>query len=161
MARAAADWRRTESKGSNGVLYIVHSFDDTLRVTTHPDFGDEKIVELTMEEAAENLRLCYAAVYHSCQGRTLNKEHVMLMDTKNKNFSGRHLSVGASRVTSGEYLHIASPEITSWINRQVRAVPNDDDNARVQEDTWDEEGMGQAARDRLDGTALERALLED
>jgi hypothetical protein len=74
----------------------------------------------------------------------------MLMDTKNPNFSARQLYVGASRVTSGEYLHIASPEITGWINRQVRAVPNDD---RVQEDTWEE--MSQAARD----TALE--LLED
>ena len=83
----------------------------------------------------------------------------MLMDTKIPNFTGRHLYVGASRVTSGEYLHIASPEITSWINRQVRAVPNDDDEARVQKDTWEEEGMSQAARDT--GTALERALLED
>ena len=60
----------------------------------------------------------------------------MLMDTQNQYFSGRHLYVGASRVTSGEYLHIASDEITSWINRQLRAVPNDDDHARVQED-WD------------------------
>ena len=84
----------------------------------------------------------------------------MLMDTKNPNFSGRHLYVGASRVTSGEYLHIASPEIASWVNLQVRAVPNDDDEARVQEDTWTEEGMDQAARDRLDGTALDRALRE-
>ena len=113
----------------------MHSFDETLRLTTHPDFGDET-VEVSMEEAAENLRLCYAAVYHSCQGRTLNKEHVMLMDTQNPYFSGRHLYVGASRVTSGEYLHIASDEITSWISRQVRAVPNDDDHVRVQED-WE------------------------
>ena len=126
---------RRSQKILNGVLYIVHSFDETLRLTTHPDFGDET-VEVSMEEAAENLRLCYAAVYHSCQGRTLNKEHVMLMDTQNPYFSGRHLYVGASRVTSGEYLHIASDEITSWINRQLRAVPNDDDHARVQED-WD------------------------
>ena len=62
---------RRSQKIFNGVFYIVHSFDETLRVTTRPDFGDE-VVELTMEEAAESLRLCYAAVYHSCQGRTLN-----------------------------------------------------------------------------------------
>jgi hypothetical protein len=112
-----------------------------------------------MEEAAENLRLCYAAVYHSCQGRTLNKEHVMLMDTDNPYFTGRHLYVGASRVTSGEYLHIASDEITSWINRQVRAVPHDDDHGRVQEDIW--EGMDQAALERLNKTVLEQALIEE
>ena len=58
----------------------------------------------------------------------------MLMDTRNGNFSGRHLYVGASRVTSGEYLHIASPEITSWINGQVRAVPDDEYEPPVQDE---------------------------
>ena len=131
----------------NGVLYIVHSFDETLRVTVHPDFGGGE-VELSIQEVAENLRLRYAAVYHSCQGRTLNKGHVMLMDTRNENFSGRHLYVGASRVTSGEDLHIASPEITSWINGQVRGVPGEpgeDEPPAVQDefegigDIWDME----------------------
>ena len=131
---------RRSQKILNGVLYIVHSFDETLRLTTHPDFGDE-IVEVIIEEAAENLRLCYAAVYHSCQGRTLNKEHVMLMDTRNPHFSGRHLYVGASRVTSGEHLHIASPEITSWINGEARAVPNEPGEEPVVQDEF--EGMDQ------------------
>ena len=118
---------RTSRKVLNGVCYIVHSFDDLhLRVTTHPDFGDEdEIIELEMREASDNLRLCYAAVYHSCQGRTLKQQHVLLMDTHKKYFTGRHLYVGASRVTSGEYLHVASRSNAGWIRDKLQDVPWD------------------------------------
>ena len=117
---------RTSRKVLNGVCYIVHSFDDLhLRVTTHPDFGDkDEIIELEMREASDNLRLCYAAVCHSCQGRTLKQQQVLLMDTHNEFVTGRHLYVGASRVTSGEYLHVASSnaEVT---DDELEAVPWD------------------------------------
>ena len=119
---------RTSRKVLNGVCYIVHSFDDLhLRVTTHPDFGDEdEIIELEMREASDNLRLCYAAVYHSCQGRTLKQQHVLLMDTHKKYFTGRHLYVGASRVTSGEYLHVASCSNAGILDK-LKDVPLDNE----------------------------------
>jgi hypothetical protein len=63
---------RTSRKVLNGVMYIVHSFtDEHLTVELHPDFGEEELIELPLREASDNLRLCYAAVYQSCQGRTL------------------------------------------------------------------------------------------
>ena len=95
-------------------------------MTTHPDFGDkDEIIELEMREASDNLRLCYAAVCHSCQGRTLKQQHVLLMDTHKKYFTGRHLYVGASRVTSGEYLHVASPNNAEVIHDKLEDVPWD------------------------------------
>ena len=83
---------------------------DTLQVVAHADFrdGDEEVIELPLWEAAENLCLCYAAAHRSCQGRTLHQEHVLLVDCHNKHFTGRHLYVGASRVTAGSYLHVAT-----------------------------------------------------
>ena len=78
-----------------------------------------------MREASDNLRLCYAAVYHSCQGRTLKQQHVLLMDTYNEFFTGRHLYVGASRVTSSEYLHVASPSNAEAIRDKLEDVPLD------------------------------------
>ena len=90
----------------------------------HEDFreGDEEVIELSLQEAAENLRLCYAAVYHSCQGRTLKREHVLLTDCHNRHFTGRHLYVGASRVTAGAYLHVATWHQTRELAELTEAV---------------------------------------
>ena len=121
---------RTSRNVLNGVVYIVVNFtDEAITVKTHPDFttDPEATIELPIREAAENLRLCYAAVYHSCQGRTLHNQHIMLMDTHHVHFTGRHLYVGASRVTEGQYLHIATRYITRWINDQIhQRVDNED-----------------------------------
>jgi hypothetical protein len=122
---------RTSRTILNGVMYTVRDFtDDTITVAVHPDFAEgEQIIELPVREAAENLRLSYAAVYHTCQGRTLHNQHVLLLDVYNTYFTGRHLYVGASRVTAGEYLHVAS----RWDQRVMcdqmegHAVPLDDD----------------------------------
>ena len=152
---------RTSRKVLNGVMYIVRDFnDETLRVRAHPDFGGDEIIELTLREAADNLRLCYAAVYQSCQGRTLKEQHVMLMDTGHRHFSVRHLYVGASRVTSSEYLHIAGPAVEDWVEENLPIVPLDE---RKEPDCADvqtaEEGMDEFARDRLEGNLT--MLLED
>jgi hypothetical protein len=103
---------RTSRNILNGVMYIVEGYNDEfLQIKVHPDFADgEPIMEVPIREAAENLRLCYAAVYHSCQGRTLDRQHVLLLDANHTYFTGRHLYVGASRVTAGQYLHVASRE---------------------------------------------------
>ena len=106
-------------------VYIVRGFtDDTLQVVAHADFreGDEEVIELSLQEAAENLRLCYAAVYHSCQGRTLHQERVLLTDCHNRHFTGRHLYVGASRVTAGSYLHVATWHQTRELDELTQAA---------------------------------------
>jgi hypothetical protein len=51
---------RSSRRVLNGVVYIVRGFtDDTLQVVAHADFreGDEEVIELSLQEAAENLRL--------------------------------------------------------------------------------------------------------
>ena len=154
---------RTSRKVLNGVCYIAHGFDDEhLRVTTHPDFGAEELIELGMREASENLRLCYAAVYHSCQGRTLKQQHVLLMDVHKHLFTGRHLYVGASRVTSGQCLHVVSREDTACIRQILREAPLESakETDRVDVQTA-EEGIFQFARDRLDDHLTDQMLLED
>ena len=77
----------------------------------------------------------------------------MLMDTQHIHFSLRHLYVGASRVTSGEYLHIANRSVARYIEEQTEAVPHEE---VVEADRPQEEGMDEFARDRLSG---EGALL--
>jgi hypothetical protein len=116
---------RNSRRVLNGVVYIVRGFtDDTLQVVAHADFrdGDEEVIELPLWEAAESLRLCYAAVYHSCQGRTLRQEHVLLTDCHNRHFTGRHLYVGASRVTAGAYLHVATWHQTRELDELIETV---------------------------------------
>ena len=74
---------RTSRAILNGVMYVAQDFnDETITVAVHPDFaeGGEQHIELPVREAAENLRLSYAAVYHTCQGRTLQNQHVLLLD---------------------------------------------------------------------------------
>ena len=91
----------------------------------------------------------------SCQGRTLRNQHVLLMDTQHIHFSLRHLYVGASRVTSGEYLHIADRRAACYIEGQTEEAPLQD-AVEVDRSVEDEEGMDQSARDGLSG---EGALL--
>ena len=107
------------------MVYIVRGFtNDTLQVVAHADFrdGDEEVIELPLWEAAESLRLCYAAVYHSCQGRTLRQGHVLLTYFHNRHFTGRHLYVGASRVTAGAYLHVATWHQTRELEELTQAA---------------------------------------
>ena len=89
----------------NGVLYIVTGFtEESISIRPHEDF-QANAVQVSLTEASECLRLCYAAVYYSCQGRTLKEQHVMLLDTEHPHFTLRHLYVGASRVQHSKYLH--------------------------------------------------------
>ena len=63
---------------------------------------------LTHSEASQNLRLTEALTYPSVQGRTLRDKHSLLMDANERShFSSRHLVVGLSRATHGNYAHIA------------------------------------------------------
>ena len=103
----------------NGVLYIVERYtQEVIDIRPHEDFK-AKPVQVSLREASDHLRLCYAAVYYSCQGLTLRDQHVMLLDTDHRFFTLRHLYVGASRVTHSKYLHAA-------VVYDLPAVPLDD-----------------------------------
>ena len=56
------------------------------------------------------LRMTYGFCYASVQGATLRDRHVVLFDTHHKRhyFTLRHLIVGMSRATHGQYVHVLS-----------------------------------------------------
>jgi hypothetical protein len=58
------------------------------------------------------LRMTYGFCYYSVQGATLRNRHVVLFDTHHKRhyFTLRHLIVGMSRATHGQYVHVLSAE---------------------------------------------------
>ena len=121
----------------NGVLYIVERFtQEAVDLRPHEDFK-AKPVQVSLREASDHLRLCYAAVYYSCQGRTLRDQHVMLLDTDHKYFTLRHLYVGASRVTHSRYLlaavavdlppvpldHVEYLDVEDWCVQEADELP--------------------------------------
>ena len=72
------------------------------------------------------------------------------MDTHKTFFTGRHLYVGASRVTSSEYLHVASRGNAGWIRDKLQEVPLDQKKEPDRADVETaEDGMDQIPRDRL------------
>ena len=84
----------------------------------------------------------------------------MLMDTQHIHFSLRHLYVGASRVTSGEYLHIANRSVARYIEEQTEAVPHEEvvEPDRPQEEQLEGmcavEGMDDCVKARLSGEGI-------
>ena len=54
--------------------------------------------------------MTYAFCYYSAQGQTIKGRHLALFDTGNRHFTVRHLIVGMSRVTHGDFLSILTPE---------------------------------------------------
>ena len=79
----------------------------------------------------------------------------MLMDTGHRHFSCRHLYVGASRVTSSEYLHVANTPIEDWVEGHLQTVPLDEKKQPDCADVQTAEGMDQFATDRLNGEDVE------
>ena len=82
----------------------------------------------------------------------------MLMDTQHIHFSLRHLYVGASRVTSGEYLHIANRSVARCIEEQTEAVANEEvveaDRPQELEGRCAVEGMDEFVIARLSGEEI-------
>ena len=66
---------------------------------------DEK-VSIPREEMCTQFRLAHAMCYYTVQGRTIKDRHIVLLDTDHHWFSVRHLIVGLSRATHGDWLHI-------------------------------------------------------
>ena len=67
-------------------------------------------VTLTHQHASEWLRMTHAFCYYSVQGATLRNRHIALFDTSRGFLTLRHLIVGMSRATHGQYVHILSEE---------------------------------------------------
>ena len=72
----------------NGVWYTVESVNTHVLLKEGP--------ELTLEDAAQMLRLSFAMTYASVQGRE-TEGTLCLHDTDNPHFNMRHLYVGLSR----------------------------------------------------------------
>ena len=65
-------------------------------------------LKLSHAEASKNLRLTFALCYATVQGRTLRDKHIVLLDTRHRFFTMRHLIVGLSRATAGRFVHVQS-----------------------------------------------------
>jgi hypothetical protein len=78
-------------------------------------------LKLSRENVSKWLRLTHARCYGSIQGCTMEKQHILLIDTRAptkgtpRHFSLRHLIVGVSRATHQDYVHIASVEDETWL----------------------------------------------
>jgi len=88
-----------------------------------PDEDDEDLEEdpaegeipadlkLSYENASKWLRLTHARCYGSIQGCTMEKQHILLADTRvpegrRRHFTLRHLIVGVSRATHHDFVHV-------------------------------------------------------
>ena len=67
-------------------------------------------IKLTHPQAAQHLRLACARTAASVQGITLRDQRLLLLDARSPYTEHRRLYVCMSRVTRGDYLHVASME---------------------------------------------------
>ena len=98
---------------------------DKVRLREENEEADEEEsiqteVTLTHQHASEWLRMTHAFCYYSVQGATLRNRHIALFDTtKGKFFTLRHLIVGMSRATHGQYVHILSERQQEMLMKRV------------------------------------------
>ena len=84
---------------------------------------DRKPVKIAFEDVPLLLRLTHAVCYFTVQGRTIENEHILLLDTSHHHFTKRSLIVGASRATHHRYVHVATDEQErAWLGLTRRKV---------------------------------------
>jgi hypothetical protein len=138
----------------NGVLYVVKGWDDRhIFLDVHPRYkkqpeevpedeeddeeAEEEVVDpgegeipvdvkLSRENVSKWLRPTFARCYGSIQGCTMEKQHILLIDTRasrggTRHFTLRHLIVGVSRATHQDFVHIASAEDEAMLMREADA----------------------------------------
>jgi len=127
--------RQNEADVVNGVIYSVVGVDSeyvNLRMTdefrkkpalkdrsghVEEEEDEDSVIQdeaiaredlrLTHAEVSKTMRLTYALCYASIQGRTLKDRHILLLDTMHREyFTMRHLIVGVSRATHGQFVHL-------------------------------------------------------
>jgi energy-coupling factor transporter ATP-binding protein EcfA2 len=137
----------------NGVLYVVQDWDERFvylnvheRYQTQPDDDsdeepepedqDDDAVEdpaegdvptdlkLSHENVSKWLRLTHVRCYGSIQGCTMEKQHILLMDTHSRHFTLRHLIVGVSRATHQDFVHV-DPAYEAILVSGAKAVAQD------------------------------------
>ena len=137
----------------NGVLYVVQDWDERFvylnvheRYQTQPDDDSDEEPEpedqdddaeddpaegdvptdlkLSHENMSKWLRLTHARCYGSIQGCTMEKQHILLMDTNSRHFTLRHLIVGVSRATHQDFVHV-DPAYEAILVSGAKAVAQD------------------------------------
>ena len=99
--------------------------DDDEEVSVTED--SPETVELSHDEASMFLRLTYALTYASIQGRTIRNKHICLLDVHHKRyFTTRHLIVGVSRATHGQYVHVPTQQQEETILRKASGNVSED-----------------------------------
>ena len=75
--------------------------------------------------------MTYALCYFSCQASTIREKHVVLLDTSHWDrrseqsfFMMRHLIVGLSRVTHGDFVHIPTEAQETELLEAARVYKN-------------------------------------
>jgi hypothetical protein len=116
----------------NGIWYEVLRVDHSQVVVQDPNRPGE--IALTHTEASTTLRLTHALCYASVQGATLRDKEVLLCDTHHEHFSTRMLIVGASRVTNGHRLHIATANQQRALLAGMRDIPEPVNMVEEEED---------------------------
>ena len=92
----------------NGCRYTVARV-NAEEVTVTPEASDNREeIKLTYPQAAQHLRLACARTAASIQGITLRDQRLLLLDTRSPYTDHRRLYVCTSRVTRGDYLHVAT-----------------------------------------------------
>ena len=94
----------------NGCRYTVaRASAEEIAVTPEASDNQEEI-KLTYFQAAQHLRLACARTAASIQGITLRDQRLLLLDARSPYTDHRRLYVSMSRVTRGDYFHVATRE---------------------------------------------------
>jgi hypothetical protein len=125
---------RSSGRIVNGVWYEVLRVDGQQVVVQDTNRPGE--IALTHTDASTTLRLTHALCYASVQGATLRDKEVLLCDTHHPHFTTRMLIVGASRVTGGHRLHIATANQQQALLAGMRDIPEPLSVVEEQEDDY-------------------------
>ena len=118
--------------------------DESRPIVVDPSEGEIPTdLKLSHAKVSRWLRLTHARCYGSIQGCTMEGQKLMLIDTRAKYFTTRHLIVGVSRATDQKDVHVASEkEEKSWMDdaRLQFSIPmqGGTDQSLFTEDDYDE-----------------------
>jgi hypothetical protein len=83
---------------------------------------DPAVFQVTHETFMKHFRQADALPVCYSQGRTYRNKKVLLMDTESPHYTMRHLIVAISRVTNGNDIWIAPPELGSDMSSMAKSI---------------------------------------
>ena len=92
------------------VVTRVNGAEVAVKAEAITDADEAGEIKLTHPQAAQHLRLACARTAASVQGLTLRDQRLLLLDARSPYTDHRRLYVCMSRVTRGDYLHVATAE---------------------------------------------------